>query len=313
MDGNRPAGKNRIVAVICNFNKKDLLRECLKSVHAMTRKPDMVVVVDNASVDGAPGMVASEFPSAVVVRLPENTGGAGGFHTGTVVAMENNADMVYLLDNDVELHPDCLAELEAALDSDPGAGAAGSKVFYHDRKEVIWQAGCTFNWLLQIKVHRGEGGKDDGRFKRMEPVDYMPATTLLVRRRAIETSGLMDPEFFVYMDDVEWCIRMRKRGWKIVYVPDSVAWHHYQSRTPNPFSIYYGTRNFLVIFARHAPKWARSPMYAFSIVKNLVKMVYCLILTHREGNADYLKVVKAFVTAYNDFFSGRLGINRDFH
>lgn len=305
--------KNRIVAVICNFNKRDLLRECLHSVYAMSRVPDMVVVVDNASTDGAPDMVASEFPQAIVVRLGENTGGAGGFHAGTVVAMENNADMVYLLDNDVELGPLCLAELEKALEADPGAGAVGSKVFYHHDKSLIWEAGCNFNWLLQIKVHRGEGAPDDGSFDDAGPVDYMPATTLLVRRRAIETSGMMDPRFFVYMDDVEWCIRMRRRGWKILFVPESVAWHHYQSRTPNPFSIYYGTRNFLVIFERHAPGWARPAMYAVSVAKNLVKMGYCLFASWREGRSDYLRVVKAFIAAYCDFFSGRLGMNGDFH
>ncbi|PKK90789.1 MAG: hypothetical protein CVV64_07885 [Candidatus Wallbacteria bacterium HGW-Wallbacteria-1] len=300
---------NGIAAVIVNFNKRDLLRECILSLKKMHRQPDWVFVVDNGSSDGSADMVRQEFFDVTLVAMEENTGGAGGFNSGMKAALETSCEFIYIMDNDVELHQDCLGELEKALLNEPSAAMAGSKVFYHSRKNIIWEAGCGFNWILQTRIHRGDGKPDTGQYDEIESVDYMPATTLLVRREAIRIAGLMDSSFFIYMDDADWCFRMAAMGWKILYVPDSVAWHHFTSGMPSPFSVYYSTRNSLKIFQKHCHPHFLPLVYIMSIIKNMARLIVFSVKRNLAGLGENRAFIQAFADAYRDYFSNRMGRN----
>lgn len=101
----------RVCAVIVTYNRKELLRECLQAVLSQTRPPDHVLVVDNASTDGTPEMLREEFPQVEVLRLPENQGGAGGFHEGMKRAYEQGFDWLWLMDDDTLPSPRALEVL----------------------------------------------------------------------------------------------------------------------------------------------------------------------------------------------------------
>ena len=101
----------RVCAVIVTYNRKALLKECLEAVLAQTRPPDHVLVVDNASTDGTAEMLREEFPQVEVLRLPENQGGAGGFHEGMKRAYEEGFDWLWLMDDDTIPRPEALEAL----------------------------------------------------------------------------------------------------------------------------------------------------------------------------------------------------------
>ena len=123
----------RVCAIVVTFNRKQLLRECLHSILAQTRLPDAILVVDNASTDGTPALLAEEFPNLCVLRMADNRGGSAGFHAGMRWAFERGFDWFWVMDDDIEAYPHALgAMLEYG-------GLSG---FIHSRKdnpEGQWQ------------------------------------------------------------------------------------------------------------------------------------------------------------------------------
>jgi rhamnopyranosyl-N-acetylglucosaminyl-diphospho-decaprenol beta-1,3/1,4-galactofuranosyltransferase len=127
----------RVAAVVVTYNRRALLLESLAALAAQVRRPDAVVVVDNASSDGSADAVADVHPDVRVVRMTKNTGGAGGFAAGLAVALGDGADLVWLMDDDTVPEPGALDELLAARDSYPGAPPAvvASRVVWTDGRE----------------------------------------------------------------------------------------------------------------------------------------------------------------------------------
>src|SRR5699024_2786274 len=120
-----------VVAVIVTYNRKELLATCLRAVANQTRKPDGILVVDNASSDGTREMLRHEFPDVELLTLPTNTGGAGGFSAGINLLLEKkSADFAWLMDDDAEPKATALAPLVSAMETDSGAapGFVASRV-----------------------------------------------------------------------------------------------------------------------------------------------------------------------------------------
>lgn len=298
---------NDIAVVIVNYNKCELLLKCLEHVNLFENVPETIIVVDNNSCDNSVAAVKEKYRNVILIENKSNIGGAAGFNCGIKRALETECEYVYLMDNDVEPERNALEELLKALRLYENAAAAGSKGFYCFDRSVIWQAGCMFSWLLQVKIHRENGRKDSEKHNRIESVDYMPAFSLLVRRSAICDVGLMDERFYIYMDDADWCFRMRENNWKILYVPSSKVYHHVSAEIPSPFSIYYSTRNFLLLFKKHCSQNLLFFMYFLSILKNIIKMCVYTFKRIKLKKGEYRSTVFSFFHAYIDFFSDRFG------
>ena len=204
----------RVCAVIVTYNRKALLRECLKAVLSQTRPPDHVLVVDNASTDGTPEMLQEEFPQVEVLRLPENQGGAGGFHEGMKRAYEQGFDWLWLMDDDTIPKAKALeALLEAArLPLDP-------------RHPFLW---------LRLRP-------------RYRPIRWALFTSVLLHRSLVEEHGLPHKAFFIWEDDLEYTARALRRGLGL-QVRDSEVIHKsaskpYISATTGENRLFYGVRN----------------------------------------------------------------------
>src|SRR5947209_6687626 len=124
-------------AVVVTFNRKALLEQNLAALDASKPKPDHVLVIDNASTDGTPEMVREKFPWADLRTLPENVGGAGGFHAGMQTAYDGGAEWIWLMDDDTIPQPDSLAKLLAARERVP-AGARSPLIL---ASKVVWEDG----------------------------------------------------------------------------------------------------------------------------------------------------------------------------
>src|SRR6516162_5188147 len=109
----------RVIAVVVTYNRRDLLLEALAAVHAQTRAPDAVIVVDNASADGTAEAVRTKFPAVHLAQLTRNSGGAGGFAYGMALALADHADLIWVMDDDTMPEPAALAALLAARDRHP--------------------------------------------------------------------------------------------------------------------------------------------------------------------------------------------------
>ena len=178
------------------FNRKGLLRECLHSLLRQTRRPDAILVVDNASTDGTAELLAAEFTDITVLQLTENLGGAAGFQAGMRRAHRNGFDWLWVMDDDIEAHPDALETM---------LRYGNVSEFIHSRKETPegewhWEG----MWDLARADKRAYSPADPGFRNGREwiPVNYGCFEGALIHRRVVDKIGFPDARFFVGDDDL---------------------------------------------------------------------------------------------------------------
>ena len=243
-----------MAAVVLGWNGRDDTLACLRSLRAVTYPDLAVVVVDNASVDGGPDAVAAEFPEVTLIRLDENRGFAGGVNVGVAAALESGADVVLLLNNDAAVEAGFLEPLVEAVE--PGVGAACAQILDADGSH-IWYAGAAYD------PRRGHQGRHTGYGQPPLPPEVAPYETdracggaMLVPRSVVRLVGPLDESLFAYAEDVDWSLRARAAGLRIVVVPASVVRHRVSASTggsSSPDSLYYALRNGLAVAERAAP------------------------------------------------------------
>jgi N-acetylglucosaminyl-diphospho-decaprenol L-rhamnosyltransferase len=232
------AGEPRISVIILNYNTRDDLRTCLRSVQqteSFTGEGDAeVFVVDNASSDGSADMVAKEFPWVRLIRAPRN----GGYAYGNNLAMRTcHGEYVLLLNPDALVPPDAIESLCNYLDQHPQTGVVGPKVL---RPDGSLDLACRRSFpTLAVSSYRILGlsklfprSRRFGRYNLtyLDPdeaseVDSVVGACMLVRRTAIEQAGLLDEQFFMYGEDLDWAYRIKRAGWSIRYNPNITVLH----------------------------------------------------------------------------------------
>lgn len=193
-----------------------------------------VIVVDNGSSDGLGDYVAQAWPDVKLVRSPRNLGFAGGNNLGILNA---TGDVVVLLNDDTEPHEDWLAPLEAAFRAHPKLGVAGCQLLYPGGERIQHLGGIVHANGLTDHVSWGEEADDASR----EPIwcDYATGAAMAVRRSVFAEVGTLDEGFFpIYFEEVDFCERARRAGWRCAVIPDSRVVHH-ESQTTGRFSPFF--------------------------------------------------------------------------
>lgn len=245
--------------IVLSWNVRGLLRDCLQSVlrdqesgvrsqRSGTRDQEPggrrqdsdtcdlttdpcpltteVIVVDNASTDGSPEMVAAEFPEARLIRNAENYGYARANNIGITAS---RGRYVLLLNSDTVVPAGALAHLVAFMDGHPRAAACSPRLLRPDGTPQPYAFGGdpTPLYLLRRGFNRLLLGRPLHDWAGAEPiqVDWVSGACLLVRRMAVEQVGLLDEAMFMYFEDSDWCRRMRLAGWQIWYVPTAAITH----------------------------------------------------------------------------------------
>jgi len=226
--------------VIVNWNGLAVLRPCLKSIFESSQGIRFeVIVVDNASRDESVTAIEREFPQVVIVRNQQNLGFAVANNQAFALA---RGRYVLLLNNDTLVLPGALAKSVGYLDGYPKAGALGCRVEFPDRS---FQTSCyrftNLVELLMIRLlplgsvanERLNYGRYWGRqFREPTEVDVVAGCFMVVRRETIASVGSLDEDFFMYGEDEEWCSRIKRAGWRIIYFPGTtiIHLHRFSSR-----------------------------------------------------------------------------------
>ncbi len=240
--------------VIVNWNTSDLLNRCLASLLRCPQRCSFeVIVVDNASSDGSSEMVMREFP---MVRLIQNTTNLGFARANNQGIQASQGRYVLLLNSDTVVPEGTLASLASFMDQHPDAGACGPRLLRPDGTPQPYAFGGdpTLGYLLarglkQLLLHRY---LHDWATDTVQKVDWVSGACLLVRRQAIEQVGLLDENIFMYFEDNDWCLRMRKAGWKVYYNPRVEVIHiGGQSLAKNPSAQRSYYRSLEYFYAKH--------------------------------------------------------------
>lgn len=225
----------KVAAVVVNWNGGDETVRCLESLRA-SREPVDVVVVDNGSTDGSLERIRATFPEARVVEMRENRGFCDGNNAGAEEALRHGADAVLVLNNDAWVDPAFLAPLVEELRADPKVGAAGPKILLAQDPSRLWSLGGRVRFGANVSALLGAGTRDARAPAAPFDCDYLPGCALLVRGELYRKLKGFDPEYFAYMEDVDFGMRMREAGFRLRAVPASRVFHRPSSSSGGGYS-----------------------------------------------------------------------------
>ena len=243
-----------VYILVLTFNRWNETRECLASVYASDAANARVVVMDNGSTDETLDALPREFPQVHLIQNPTNLGYAEGNNVGLRYALEQDAEFAVVLNNDVVVARDWLVPLMEAAVRESDAAFLGPLVYHASEPNVIQSAGGMLprDWH---SYHRGANDIDRQQFSKVEAVevDWLTGCTVLARCAALREIGLLDPAFYMYGEDIDWCVRATRAGYRVLFVPQAHVWHKGVQRdyTPSPYVTYYSARNELQLIRKH--------------------------------------------------------------
>lgn len=295
----------RVCAVVVAFNRCAKLRECLGHLQNQTRALDAVLVVNNASTDDTPAMVKREFPGVTLLDLPENIGGAGGFHAGMQWAFEQGYDWLWLMDDDVLALPDAL---ERSLQRGEQAD-----VLVPVQRDSLGRLYGVTRWTSRSLEATGE--ILDGKRPACGAYTFSFAGPLL-HRRVIEAVGLPRADFFIWFDDGEYSLRVLEARLRVCAVPEAILLHDVggvpQERrllgrtrlriVPPPWKLYYGARNTLFVLLERPFPLRRRKMLLFFFLSQAYQLGQDLALEEDRWLRFKMRLRGLF-----DGFTGNLG------
>jgi len=213
--------------VILNYNGSQFIANCLNSIFESLYNAFEIIFVDNASTDNSLSIVNSFEKLArnqrlIIVRNSSNLGYAKGNNIGAALAQ---GEYLVFLNNDTMVEPSWLQELVDAVSKDQDVGAAQSKLLVLDRSERVFDSAGDFIDFYCLAFRRAAGERDFGQYETMEEVFSARGACMLIRHSILKEVGGFDPSFPLEFEDIDLCWRIRLRGYKVVYVPQSVVFH----------------------------------------------------------------------------------------
>jgi GT2 family glycosyltransferase len=216
----------KVSIIILNWNGLEDTIECLESLKKVTYANYETIVVDNRSDGDDVRILRERFGDYIhVIDNDKNYGFAEGNNIGMRYVLKRGTDYVLLLNNDTTVAPDFLDEMIRVGESDEKIGVLGPKIYLYDKPNVIWEAGGKINWWLGAIVVLGEKQVDVGQYDKVAERDLLSGAALLIKANLLNRISLLDPSFFFGYEDYDFCIRARRAGFKVVYVPKAKVWH----------------------------------------------------------------------------------------
>lgn len=283
----------KVAIILVNYNSWEETRACLQSLQKINYQSIEIILVDNNSNQT---IKFDEFKVEQIFNK-QNLGFAGGSNLGIKKALKNGADYVLLLNNDTVVKPDFLGKLIKAGETDKRVGILGSKIYRFNSEEVCFNGG-QINWLKTKGVHWERENQTETK-----EVDYLTGACLLIKREVIKKIGLMNEDYFLYFEDVDWCLKARKVSYKCLLIGASQIYHKVSASTKaGSFSyIYYHTRNGLLLAKNNASFFVKILAYSYSLLR-LIWQECKIILKIRDS-----KWPKAIKLGILDFYKNKFG------
>lgn len=290
--------KNPDISIISvNFNGINHTRELLYSIETFLGDISYeVIVVDNGSIEDEASILSEEFKSHKFIRSQINLGFSGGNNLGI---MASSGEFIFLLNNDALLVDDSIIELVKTFKMDPKIGVLSPKIYYQDSENIIQYAGFTEFSRITIR-NRVIGNReyDNGQYNSLSETASAHGAAMMIRMEAVDKAGLMPEIFFLYYEEHDWCAKIKKRGYKVMYQPKSSIIHkESQSTGVNSYlKTYYNSRNRI--------------LFAYRNRENVIRYISILYLILIANSKDFLKflfigradLAKAVFNGVRDFF-----------
>ena len=293
----------KIFLVILNWNRATDTIECISKINVSNFEL-VIIVVDNASKDDSVKRIKDVISKIKVKGMvfktiinEKNFGFAGGNNIGIQYALGNKADYVVILNNDTLVHPDFLIKSLEVARRNRSVGAVSPKIYFakgfefhkerykiKDLGKVIWYAGGKIDWKNVYGKGRGVDEVDRGQYEKVSETDYATGTCLLIPGSVLENVGGFDDRYYMYYEDTDLSLRIKRAGFKIIYVPSAIVWHKVaqSSAIGSDLNDYYITRNRLIFGMKYAPLRAK-----LSLVRESMKLLLKGRRRQKRGVIDF--------------------------
>lgn len=295
----------KVCVIVVHYMGEELTRECLKSLKKSNYTELEIILVDNNSPDRAGERLHKEFPGTGFIKLEENRGYTGGANAGFRVGMKGEAKYILLLNNDTVCEPDMIPNLVEAGEDNPGAGMLSPKILYFEPKDHIWYAGGSYSLYLGRPHHYRKGKPEREKTGAPKKVTYLTGCAPMIKREALEETGLLDESLFHIAEDLDLCLRMKKAEYDLIYVPEARLYHKESIATIKKFGsdaqLYLATRNMLTVHRKHSRFYHDIIFYPWFTVR------WFLYQSIKHLAAGRPKMIKSLIHAGSDFLKGKPG------
>ena len=234
----------KVAIIILNWNNYEDTIECIHFLQKITYRNYEIIIVDNGSTNGSQKILEKEFPDLKLIQTGENLGYSGGNNQGIKYALERGAELLWILNPDTIVAPDALEKMVKSI-SKTGAGVVAPKIYFRDSPKKVWFVGGNLDMKTGQVGHKYEGEVDNGQFDKENKLDWATGASLLIKTEVFKKIGLFDERYFLFYEDVDFCVRAREVGFGVLFVPAARIWHKVGvSAGRNAFNdIYYITRS----------------------------------------------------------------------
>ncbi|EQB88386.1 GT2 family glycosyltransferase [Clostridium punense] len=248
----------KVAIILLNYCGVEDTLECVKSLEAIDYKNYEIIIVDNNSPDNSYEVLKQSIGDKhTLIKAESNGGFAKGNNIGIDYALKSGCDYVLLLNNDTIVEKDFLGHMVNCYESNPNIGIVGCKIPYYNKKDYIWFAGGEINYNRFYGSHYGEGQLDKEAFNKEKKVTFTTGCVMLIGVEVIKTVGMLPEEYFMYFEDVDYCVKVLEKGYNIYYCPKAIVYHKVSATSGgqlSPFSIKWSTRNRLIFMEKYKNK-----------------------------------------------------------
>lgn len=291
----------KVFISIINYNSLSETKACLASLQKVDQKGIALstIVIDNGSSESC-DLSEKEYKEIclTVIKNEANTGFSGGHNRAIQYALSHDAEYVVILNNDTIVQKNFLKHLLEPFEKDGNVGVTVPKIYFvkgsefhkdwyaeKERGKVLWYAGADMDWANVLEYHKGVDEVDRGQFDTQEKTAFATGCCMCVKIEVFLRVGMFDEKYFLYYEDSDLSMRVKRAGFSIVYVPQAVIWHKNASSTGGSGSAlqdYYTTRNRLVFGMKYASVRAKT-----ALLKESLRLLYTGRMWQKTGVKDY--------------------------
>jgi len=242
--------KDQVTVVIVNWNRYEDTCACIESLIKQEGIKTDLIVVDNGSTDHSETLLRNKYPQVEIIRSDENLGFAGGFNLGIRLALTRDTENILIINNDTIAKSDMISQLLYEMDHKE-IGVVGPLILYHSNPQKIWSSGGYIDRsvLMPIDSHHRKEILDEPIYRT-----FLSGCCLLLKKSLIESIGLFDERFFLYFEDLDYCLRIMQSGWRMKVVPSAKLLHKVSASSGgelSPRERYYMAHSSALYYRKH--------------------------------------------------------------
>ena len=249
---------------ILNYNGGEEILRCLASLRQLTYPSFQVIVIDNASTDNSLTQIQSEFPEVTIIKNTRNLGFGAGHTIGIQKALAEKIPYVWLLNQDTVVAPDALGHLINKCEVNPTLGAVSPLILHPDN--TVWFANGRIDWWRMRAIHtRATAGIPD----------YLSGCALLLRSEVFAQSVTFDEQYFLYYEDVDLSLQLKKLRFKLLVEPKARVWHTETSASRPLIKTLWLVWSGLLFFSKNTPWWWRPWVQFYFFLRVFYNKIFC--------------------------------------